>query len=364
MEDNKIKKPSRFFFRSEIFFWLIGIIVITGIVFLFYYLKQAKTSKTITAGKIITGSSIDASFLKPFENNQAAAVPNSLSASAPQPEPIKEPIVEQKKPEVKDYFVLENRPQLPKINPADTINQDRRGTSKVMVSSSALGIETNTTEYIMTQADWKDEPKDMASLPVDMTRVLTADRFINAILLNEINSELGGKVIAQVESNIYGAHGRKILIPAGTKAIGRYNPVKKIGTERLEIVWVRLITPDGINIHTQDAEMTDQMGRSGITGEVDNRYGDKYFLALLATTVGSVGAYAIPVKNNAQAVVIENFGRDQQTFAKKILDEHMEIKPRITIPSGSRILITASRDIWFPEPAKKEKDVYVKEALL
>jgi len=344
----KIDKPRVSIFRSEAFLWLIGIIVVIGIV-LFYFLNKLKSNKTDTI-KIILGKS-DMSFFDPFPEREVESARKPELAPA---EPIKktEPV---KKAKVADYFILEKVP-VKKIDSADIINQARRGTSQVMVSAAALGVKAAKTEYIMSQPDWKNEPKDITSYPVDMERVLTVDRFIPAILINEINSELDGKVVAQVESNVYGAHGRKILIPSGTRAIGRYRPIKKVGTERLTIFWQRLITPSGINIHTTDAEMTDQMGRSGITGAVDNRYWDRYGMALLVSAVGSAGAYAIPVKNNAQAVVIENFGRDQQTFAKKILDEHMEIRPKITIPAGTRILITASRDIWFPLPQKR--DIY------
>jgi len=57
----------------------------------------------------------------------------------------------------------------------------------------------------------------------------SAGKYMPAILQNEINSELGGKVVAQVEENVFGGHGRNILIPAGGKAIGRYKPLTKVG---------------------------------------------------------------------------------------------------------------------------------------
>ena len=75
--------------------------------------------------------------------------------------------------------------------------------------------------------DVANRPK--ASYPVDMSRVVTVDKYMPAILQNEINSELGGKVVAQVEENVFGGHGRNILIPAGGKAIGRYKPLTKVG---------------------------------------------------------------------------------------------------------------------------------------
>jgi type IV secretory pathway VirB10-like protein len=207
-----------------------------------------------------------------------------------------------------------------------------------------------------TDEKWKEQ-REPASFPVDMSRVVTVDKYMPAILQNEINSELGGKVVAQVEENVFGGHGRNILIPAGSKAIGRYKPLTKVGQERLEIVWVRIITPDGINIHTGNAEMTDAMGRAGLTGKVDRRYGERYGMSLLVSMVTAATTYSIPVQNTNEQVVVESFGKEQGSLAKAILEEHLDIKPRVTVPAGSRILITAARDIWFKMPEKNQVNV-------
>ncbi|MCP3941454.1 MAG: TrbI/VirB10 family protein, partial [Desulfobacteraceae bacterium] len=174
-----------------------------------------------------------------------------------------------------------------------------------------------------------NEPKTQASLPIDMSRVLTMDRFISAILVPEIDSELSGKVTAQVEQNVYGAHGRKILVPAGTRAIGRYESLKKVGEERLSIRWMRLITPDGINIHCGDAEMVDSMGRVGITGDVDRKYFERYGMSLLVSAITAISTYSVPVRNENQQVVVESFGKEQSSLAKTILEDNLEIKPKM-----------------------------------
>ena len=60
--------------------------------------------------------------------------------------------------------------------------------------------------------------------------------------------------------------------------------------------------------------------------------------------------YSIPVKTQAEAIVIEQFGNENAQLSKAILDEHLEIKPRVNIPAGARILISPNRDIWFKPP--------------
>lgn len=239
------------------------------------------------------------------------------------------------------------------------LNYERRSAVMIRVASGDddfsedggfITAQKAAEEEEKEQADWQEQ-KDWASYPVRLERTITVDRFLPAILINAINSELGGKVVAQIEENVFAAHGRKVLIPAGSKAIGRYKPLTKTGQERLTITWSRIITPDGINIHVPGSEMTDAMGRSGITGDIDKRYFERYGMALLVSILTSATSYAIPVQNQNEALVVQNFGNQQAQMAKAVLDDHLEIRPRVNIPAGSRILISPVRDIWFKPPS-------------
>jgi len=274
---------------------------------------------------------------KPEPEPEAPIVKMDLTPPAPKPEPVK-------KPTAKELFKLHKA--MP-ANDNKILNNRRRGIVEVNVKASAPDMQSSTVKEI-PEGKWK-EAKTNASLPLDMSRVVSVDKFIPALIVNQINSELGGKVVAQIEENVFGGHGRKILIPAGSKAVGRYKPVKKIGQERLTVTWVRIITPDGINIHVGNAEMADAMGRSGITGDVDRRYGERYGMSLLVSVLTAATTYSLPVKNQNQQVVIESFGKEQSGLAQTILEEHLDIQPRIEIQAGSRILISAAKDIWFKD---------------
>lgn len=209
-------------------------------------------------------------------------------------------------------------------------------------AAGAAGAEKNT---------WAGVAKDIASYPVALERVITVDRFIPALIVQDVQSELGGKVVAQIERNVYGAHGRFVLIPAGSRAVGYYQPLKKAGQTRIQIRWFRVITPDGINISFQNpAEMADAMGRAGITGDVDNKYFEKYGAALLISTLNAAGAMSIEVDNLAQAIILENYGTELSRVTGRILEENIDIAPTVSIPAGSRILISPLTDIWFREP--------------
>ncbi len=242
----------------------------------------------------------------------------------------------------------------------DVINKARLSAGATYVQREKAGDFTKLEKS--ADDDWTQYgvKKDKGSYPVDMERVITADRNIRCILIEEISSELEGKITCLVEENVYGAHGRFVLIPAGSKAIGYYAPLKKVGDARLFSGWNRLITPDGINVifsgddKRESALMADAMGRAGVGGDVNNKYFEKYGLAFMVASMNALAGSQIVTGDANQQIVIENYGREIGQLSNTILNENINIKPVVTVPAGSRVLISPLVDIWFQEPKGKE----------
>ncbi|PAF49444.1 hypothetical protein BKH41_01910 [Helicobacter sp. 12S02232-10] len=214
------------------------------------------------------------------------------------------------------------------------------------------------------------DKKDEASNEHKLLRTITADRMIPAILITPISSQIGGnKVIAQVESDIYAAMGRAVLIPKGSHAIGFYNSNNKIGEYRLEVVWSRIITPQGVNIILTNAKGADVKGYAGLIGNLHNKYWEKYGLPLTLSTLSNGLLLAISSGLNTQlnksggggvyqsyqtAQLMGQMKDDVSNIVAQILREQVRIKPIITIKEGSRIFISPNVDIFFPEPKDGE----------
>jgi len=256
-------------------------------------------------------------------------------------------------PKAKDLFAVVALPPAQPDNPADKLNQARRGTGTVRVAMD--GQAGMQDEFMNMDKDW-GEKKTIASYPLDMERIIPVTRRISAVLVEAVHSELDGKVTAQIEENIYGAHGRNILIPAGSHAVGRYRSLQKPGDTRIQVIWSRIITPEGINISVGDAEMADAMGRSGLTGDVDNRFFDRYGMALLVSTLAAATGYGMPVRSQGQALIVQSYGGNLAAVSGQILDKNINIKPVVTIPAGSRILISPNKDIWFKPPQRHQAE--------
>lgn len=187
--------------------------------------------------------------------------------------------------------------------------------------------------------------------------IISMDR-IPVIITQKIISTLGGNLVGQVRDNVYSYMGRAVLIPKGSKIEGKYANNNKIGEDRLQIVWERIVTPNGVNIRLLGRTL-DKQGASGAVGEVDNRYWDRYGMPLTITTATNLGMLA--VSNLTQKIpsvqsqdILEQGASDVSNIGKAILQEQIKINPIITIEAGDIVFVSPTKDIYFPKPKEGE----------
>ncbi|MCE2964300.1 MAG: hypothetical protein LW855_00700 [Alphaproteobacteria bacterium] len=232
-------------------------------------------------------------------------------------------------------------------------------------------------QWIMSDADHTEigYSKTQTSYPVDRSRIITADRYIPAVLENTINSQIAkGRIVAIVENHVYSGEGRNVLIPAGSRVIGEYKSLGKAGDSRLEVQWNRIIRPDGVGIDVR-APGADPMGRAGLIGDVDNKLFERFGMPLLISAIGVVSNYAFsPATVTSTAIsggvggllgtggtqttetttrenlALRQFSSDAVNNTQQFLQQNVNTTPIITVPAGTRFLITPTRDIEFKSP--------------
>lgn len=218
-------------------------------------------------------------------------------------------------------------------------------------------------EYGVNKFSNLDE-QDKASNEHKLYRTISAMKMIPAVLLTNISSDIGGKCIAQVEEDIYAEMGKAILIPKGSKILGNYANNNKIGEFRLNVLWTRILTPQGVNIMLTDSYGADLAGAMGIIGDLDSKYWQRYGIPLalstlsngLILTLNNLTSKSNESANNAyvNAQLMQNFQGDISGIMAQIINEQVKIKPTIRIEKGSRIFITSNKDIFFPIPKNNE----------
>lgn len=216
-------------------------------------------------------------------------------------------------------------------------------------------------------------PGIVSTFPVDRTRVITADRYIPAVLENTINSQLPGRAIAVVERNVFGSQGRTVLIPAGSRVIGHYRSLARYGEARLDINWSRIIRPDGVSINI-DNQAADVMGRTGLPGDLDTRFFEKYGSSLLTSAIAAAGDWALsgsstsvtnPLGGTTQSLsgrarAGNRLGNDLDQLGQRMVQENVDIRPVLTVPQGTRLNIIPAEDIWLRDPDRLQAVTSVK----
>ena len=78
---------------------------------------------------------------------------------------------------------------------------------------------------------------------------------------------MSAQVTAPVFDSITGEH---LLIPQGSRLIGRYDNAVRYGDRRLFLVWTRLILPNGWSINLEEMAATDPSARKYLPDFVGN----------------------------------------------------------------------------------------------
>jgi type IV secretion system protein VirB10 len=173
---------------------------------------------------------------------------------------------------------------------------------------------------------------------------LQAGTVIPAALMTAVNSDLPGRVIAQVTAPVYDSvTGDHLLIPQGTRLIGTYSSENRYGDTRLFLAWNRLILPNGGSVDLGKMDATDPSGASGLPARVDNHL-DRIGGAIAVSAVLSILA------NEAEDDDDGGFGRSVGDAAaqeaartgSKIVDRELNLRPTLKAQPGVpvRVLVT------------------------
>lgn len=181
---------------------------------------------------------------------------------------------------------------------------------------------------------------------------------IPGILETAILSDLPGQVRAIVSQDVHSFDGRRILIPTGTRLIGEYQSEITRGQKRIFVIWTRMIRDDGVTVRLNSIG-ADSLGRSGLTGRVDNKYRERFGSAILLSIVGAGASYltgygsgqafgsANDDAEDAEALARETIAQTFSDMANQALSENLRIPPTISVPQGERIFVYVRQDLDF-----------------
>lgn len=174
---------------------------------------------------------------------------------------------------------------------------------------------------------------------------------VEATLANRLDGARPGPVICTVSTAVYSHAGHTVLIPAGARFLGRTRPVDRLGQNRLEVTFHRLIWPDGRSEPLDDFVALNQRGDVGLRDRVNHHYASTFGAAAavgvitgVAQALGNAG-----IGSATDRTVIIGGGADATAQATgSVLNRLSSRLPEVTIREGHRIRIYVTTDLDLP----------------
>ncbi|WP_051749135.1 TrbI/VirB10 family protein [Nevskia soli] len=206
-------------------------------------------------------------------------------------------------------------------------------------SSPAEGYAERTQAF--AKAAVKDQAQEAVAHRISLGDRIAEGKMLAATLETALSSDLPGKLRAVVTSDVWSEDGSRKLILKGSRLIGDYRSGLVRGQTRVFVIWTRLLEPDGTDVAI-GSPGTDDLGRAGLTGDIDRHFVERFGAAFLLSLIGS----ATTASQGGNTFVIntsQGFGQ----VAQDSLQDSINIPPTIYVDQGTPVQVFVARDLVF-----------------
>jgi len=203
--------------------------------------------------------------------------------------------------------------------------------------------------FLANSGDTATRNAGVLQTPASPYTVMTGT-VIPAALVTGINSDLPGQVIASVTQSVYDtATGRYLLIPQGSRLIGRYDSQVAFGQQRVLLVWLRLILPDTSSIALDKLPGIDPAGYAGLEDGVNWHWSRILAGAALSTLLGVSSELAVSnegdVNGNVVLALRDSAQDTTNQFGQEITRRNLSIQPALTVRPGFPMDVMVNKDL-------------------
>jgi type IV secretion system protein VirB10 len=175
--------------------------------------------------------------------------------------------------------------------------------------------------------------------------LLPKGAFIDCTLETAIDSTLPSMTTCVTATDTFGVDGKVVLLERGSKLVGETRGEVQNGAARVFVLWTEARTPTGVLVPL-DSPGTDELGRSGLPGEVNRHFWDRFGAALLISVVDGAMQAAVQSSSRGGGAIIYNPSTSQDAITD-VLKGTVNIAPTVTKHQGDRIQILVARDLDF-----------------
>jgi type IV secretion system protein VirB10 len=187
-------------------------------------------------------------------------------------------------------------------------------------------------------------PAVTASLLPTRRFLLAKGAFIDCTLETAIDSTLPGMTTCVTATDTFSVDGSVVLLERGTKLVGETRGQVAQGSARIFVLWTEARTPTGVVVPLSSPG-TDELGRSGLPGEVNRHFWDRFGAAILLTVVNGAVQGAVNRENSSGSIVVSP--ATSTDVMTEVLRSTVNIPPTVTKAQGDRIQVFVARDVDF-----------------
>jgi len=173
--------------------------------------------------------------------------------------------------------------------------------------------------------------------------MLPKGAFIDCTLETAIDSTLPGMTTCILATDTFSADGSVVLMERGTKLVGETRGQVQQGSTRVFVLWTEARTPTGVIVPLASPG-TDELGRSGLPGQVNRHFLERFGAAILISVID--GAVQAKVQSSGSGTVIYNPSTSTDVITE-VLNSTVNIPPTVVKPQGDRIQVFVARDLDF-----------------
>jgi len=174
--------------------------------------------------------------------------------------------------------------------------------------------------------------------------LLAKGAFIDCTLETAIDSTLPGMTTCITATDTFSADGTVVLLERGTKLVGETRGEVQPGTSRIFVLWTEARTPTGVVVPLSSPG-TDELGRSGLPGEANRHFWDRFGAAILLSVINGAVQGAVNSQNKSGSVVVSP--STSGDVMGEVLRSTVNIPPTVTKAQGDRIQVFVARDVDF-----------------
>lgn len=232
---------------------------------------------------------------------------------------------------------------------APRLADDARGSGLFFAGGAARSEAGASGAQSGAAGDYGATYNPHALLPPLSPFELKAGAILPAALLTAVDTSRGGPVTATVTESIFDSiTGRHLLIPQGSRLVGRHEGESRHGDRRAFILWERLILPNGKSLVLPKEPGVDAAGAVGVRGEVDRRILPLAVATLFAGAITMLGQVARDRDDDSggllgdagDAAAIEG-----AQVGGRLIDRELDVRPVIRLRPGTRVRVFVTRDL-------------------